>query len=255
MPSAGAPIELPARIGRYERRIKRLQQSVSRKQRNSANRRKAVARLGACHRRMAAMRRDFLHQETTKLACNHALIAIEDLAVRAMTASAAGTAEAPHRKVRAKAGLNRAILRNGWATARSMLQYKAAWRGVALVAVPPAFTSQACSACGHTAADSRKTQALFQCVACGHTDNADRNAAKNVLGRAQEQLGRGCCANEVPPDARPASTAGYAGTHACGGARRKPRHPRPRSAARGSAVGLPLAGTVSKLSLFDNLYP
>jgi putative transposase len=39
MPSAGTPIELPSRISRYERRIRRLQQSVSRKQRVSANRR------------------------------------------------------------------------------------------------------------------------------------------------------------------------------------------------------------------------
>lgn len=235
MPSQGAPIELPPRISRYERRMKRLQQAVSRKMRGSANRKKAAARLGECHRRIAAMRRDFLHQQTTQIVADHALIAIEDLKVRNMTASAAGTVEAPGKNVRQKAGLNRSILRNGWSMARRMLEYKAAWHGVMLVAVPPAFTSQACSACGHTAAENRKTQAGFDCVACGHAENADRNAAKNILRRAQEFLSGGC----------PASTAGYAGTHACEGAQRKPRRPRPRSAAQGGAVGPPLAGTVS----------
>src|SRR5258706_8703103 len=87
MPSAGAPIELPPRIGRYERRLKRLQESGLRKKRGSANRRKAVAWLGACHRRIVAMRRDFLHHETTKLASSHALIAVDDLAVESKTAS------------------------------------------------------------------------------------------------------------------------------------------------------------------------
>lgn len=116
MPSSDAlaPIELPARIGRYERRMKRLQQAVSRKKRGSANRKRAVARLGTIHARIAAMRRDFLHQRTAELVRGHALIAIEDLAVKSMTASAAGTVEAPGKNVRAKAGLNRTILRNGW---------------------------------------------------------------------------------------------------------------------------------------------
>jgi len=245
MPSndALAPIELPARIGRYERRVKRLQQAVSRKKRSSANRKKAVARLNACHGRVAAMRRDFLHRATTKLVADHALIAIEDLSVKSMTASAAGTVDAPGKNVRQKAGLNRTILRNGWSMARSMLEYKAAWSGTMLVAVPPAYTSQECNVCGHTAAENRKTQATLQCVACGHAENADRNAAKNILRRGQEILSGG----------RPASTAGYAGTNACEGA--AALRPRPRSAAQGRSVGLPLAGTLSELGLSGNLHP
>ena len=242
MPSQGKPIELPSRIGRYERRMKRLQQAVSRKKRGSNNRRKAVARLAGCYRRIAAMRRDFLHQETTRLARDNGLLAIEDLQVKGMTASAAGTFEAPGRNVRAKAGLNRTILRNGWSMARSMLQYKAAWRGSMVVAVPPAFTSQSCSGCGHVAAENRKTQVLFECVECGHTENADRNAARNILLRAKQILAGGCLR----------STAGYAGPHACSGGLSRSK---PRSTARGSAVGLPLAGTVSELSLSGNLHP
>jgi putative transposase len=248
-PSTGAPIKLPSRIGRYERRMKRLQQAVSRKKSYSNNRRKAVARVAECHRRRAAIRRDFLHQETTNLVSHNALIAIEDLRVKNMTASAAGTIEAPGKNVRQKAGLNRTILRNGWSMARSMLEYKAAWRGSVLAAVPPAYTSQQCSCCGRIAAENRRTQALFECVECGHTENADRNAAPNILLRGKELV-----ANQTRTGGCPSSTAGYAGTHACEGAQRKLRHPRPRSAAQGSAVGLPLAGAVSELSLSGNLH-
>jgi putative transposase len=259
MPSAGAPIELPVRIGRYERRMKRLQRSVSRKKGGSANRRKAVARLNACHSHIAAMRRDFLHQHTTGLVQGHALIAIEDLAVKNMTASAAGTVQAPGRNVKAKAGLNRTILRNGWSMARQMLEYKAAWSGAMLVAVPPAYTSQECSSCGHTAGENRRTQAVFECVACGHAENADRNAAKNILRRGQEMLAVSSCAEPIQPGGCPASTPGHCGelmpVKAPLVSKGKMRRPRPRSAAQGGLVEPPLAGTISGLSLPGNLHP
>ena len=133
MPSVGRPIELPTRIGRYERRMKRLQRAVARKRRGSANLKKAVFRLNACHGQIGAMRRDFLHQATTKLVAEHALIAIEDLAVRSMTGSAAGTVDEPGKNVRQKAGLNRSILDQAWGEARRQLDYKTAARGGAPV--------------------------------------------------------------------------------------------------------------------------
>jgi len=89
--------------------------------------------------------------------------------------------ERPGKKVRQKAGLNRAILDQGWAEFRRQLEYKCAARGGAVVPVPAAYTSQTCNHCGHVAADNRPTQARFACVACGHTENADINAAKNIL--------------------------------------------------------------------------
>lgn len=49
--------------------------------------------------------------------------------------------------------------------------------------VPPAYTSQRCHACGHTERGNRPTRDAFRCLSCGHTDNADLNAAKNILDR------------------------------------------------------------------------
>lgn len=246
-----APIELPPRMTRYERRMKRLQQAVWRKKKGSKNRAKANRRLADSHARIAAMRRDFLHQATTKLVNEHALIAVESLPVNSMTASAAGTIESPGRNVKGKAGLNRAILRNGWSMARRMLEYKAEWRGTMLVSVPPAYTSQQCSACGSIDAGNRTSQARFACRACGHVEHADRNAAKNILARAQQVISAADDLRQAQPDGGPARTAGCAGTHACDGA--APPRRRPRSAAQGASVGAPLAGTYSELSLSGNL--
>ena len=78
---------------------------------------------------------------------------------------------------RAKAGLDRGILASGWGLFAQRLEQKAPGR---VEKVHPAYTSQHCSACGHIAAESRKSQALFACVACTYTGNADVNAAINI---------------------------------------------------------------------------
>lgn len=184
---------------KQERRLRHAQRAVSRKQKGSRNRRKAVNRLARLHARIAARRNDWLHKLSTKLSDVHPVIAIEDLKVAAMTASAAGTEEAPGKKVRQKAGLNRAILNQGWAEFRRQLEYKCAARGGAVVPVNPAYTSQTCSQCRHVSADNRKTQEQFECVSCGHTENADLNAAKNILaaGLAVWTIRSDACGAEV----------------------------------------------------------
>ncbi len=92
-----------------------------------------------------------------------------------------GTIGKQGRKVKAKSGLNKAILDKGWRKLKRQLGYKQSWLGELLVIVPPQHTSQKCSECGYVESDNRLSQAMFQCQACGHTENTDTNAAKNIL--------------------------------------------------------------------------
>jgi IS605 OrfB family transposase len=71
---------------------------------------------------------------------------------------------------------------SNWAFAqlRQFISYKAALAGVLVFIIDPAYTSQRCSACGHTERANRPTQAHFCCVSCGHTASADTNAAINI---------------------------------------------------------------------------
>jgi transposase len=114
---------------------------------------------------------------STNIARSFDVIRVEDLNIRDMVRSAKGTVAVPGRNVAAKAALNRKIHRSGWGMLVSRLEDKAPGR---VEKVPPAFTSQRCSACGHVAAESRESQALFRCIACTFTCNADVNAAKNI---------------------------------------------------------------------------
>jgi hypothetical protein len=87
----------------------------------------------AIHARIGNARRDYLHKTSTAISQNHAMVCIEDLQVRNMSKSAAGSTEAPGKHVRAKAGLNKSILDQGWFEFRRQFKYKLSWNGGELI--------------------------------------------------------------------------------------------------------------------------
>ncbi|MFJ1212749.1 RNA-guided endonuclease InsQ/TnpB family protein [Burkholderia pyrrocinia] len=188
----------------HEASLRRAQQAMSRKVKFSRNWMKAKARVQRIHSRIGNARRDYLHKATTTISQNHAMVCIEDLKVRNMSRSAAGTTEKPGRQVRAKSGLNKAILDQGWFEFRRQLDYKLAWNGGWLIVVPPQNTSRTCPCCGHVSANNRPTQSRFECVECGFEENADVVGAINVL-----RAGHARCACEVSGAVMPPA----AGTH------------------------------------------
>ena len=183
--STGERFDLPRPAAGDAEHLARLQQRVSSKVRGSNNRRKAIARLAAFKAAQARKRRDAMEKVTTAIAKNHGVVAMEDLRVRNMTASAKGTVEEPGTNVAAKAGLNRSVLDVAPGAFRVRLGYKLAASGGMLLLVPPAYTSQRCNDCGHTEAANRASRDVFKCIACGHLSDADLNASSNIRDRAK----------------------------------------------------------------------
>jgi len=173
---------------RYAAELRKAQQAMSRKKKFSDNWKMAKAKVQRIHVHIANARRDYLHKTSTTISKNHAVVVVEDLRVSNMSRSAAGTVEQPGRKVRAKAGLNRSILDQGWAEFRRQLEYKMHWAGGLFLAVPAQNTSRTCPKCGHIAADNRRSQAVFACVECGYSENADLVGAINVLRAGHARL-------------------------------------------------------------------
>ena len=198
---------------KHEARLRRYQRAMSRKTKFSSNWKKAKAKVQRIHFRIGNARRDFLHKTTTTISQNHAMVCIEDLQVRNMSKSAAGSTEKPGRQVRAKSGLNKAILDQGWFEFRRQLDYKLAWNGGWLIAVPPQNTSRMCPVCDYVSADNRLTQATFACVECGFEENADVVGAINVLARGHrvaacgEPVQSGPSAKQEPTEATAQITA------------------------------------------------
>ena len=132
--------------------------------------------------------RNKMHRETTEIVRNHDAIFVEDLQVKNMMRSAKGTVEEPGRNVAQKTGLNRSMSEQAWSTFFFMLEYKAERAGTRFEKVDPKYTSQTCSRCGTVDAESRKDE-RFRCVHCEFTDDADHNAAVNVLSRGMSNWG------------------------------------------------------------------
>ena len=189
----------------HQQRLARYQRAMSRKVKFSNNWKKAKANAQRIHTRIANARKDFLHKASCQISQNHAMIAIEDLQVRNMSKSAQGNREQHGKRVKQKSGLNRSILDQGWAEFRRQLEYKAAWKGGFVVAVPPQYTSRTCPCCGHVSAENRQTQARFACVECGFEENADWVGAINILAAGHAVLAcGGTVQSDLPAKQEPA---------------------------------------------------
>jgi putative transposase len=161
-------------------KLAKLQRRMARKNKFSKNWRKAKARVAKLHSKIANIRKDFVHQSSKAISKNHAVVFVEDLPVKNMSASSKGTKAKPGKRVTQKSGLNRSILDASPFELRRQLEYKTQWSGGLLVSVPPQNTSRKCPECQHTAAENRKTQAKFVCVECGFSANADFVGAVNI---------------------------------------------------------------------------
>lgn len=170
-------------------KLAKEQRKLKNKVKFSANWQQQQAKVRKLHTTIANVRNDFLHQTSSTISKNHAMIVMEDLKVVNMSKSSKGTLEAPGKQVAQKSGLNRSILDQGWGEFRRQLEYKQNWKGGLLLFVPPQYTSQTCSVCGNVDKDNRQTQERFVCTACWHEDNADINAAKNILAKGHLVLG------------------------------------------------------------------
>jgi putative transposase len=156
----------------------------------------AVRRLARAKEREANARRDWLHKVSRKIVDRFDVIALEDLNLRGMTRLAKGTINEPGRNVAAKSGLNREMLDAGLGMLGTLIREKAAYAVRRIVGVDARYSSQTCAQCGQVATESREG-ARLQCIGCGHANDADVNAERVILLRA-----------ESPPTRAPGRTRG-----------------------------------------------
>jgi len=184
--SEGQMHRLPKRIKHLEKRVEKLQARYSQRVKFSNNWKKGKAHIRKIQKKIVRIRHHWLHLQSLNYAKAGGTVVVEDLKVKNMTKSAKGNAEEPGKNVKAKAGLNRSVLRQGWSTFLQMLSYKGEQYGTKVVQVPAAYTSQTCSQCGHRDKENRPSQSQFVCTSCGHEENADLNASKVILQRHLE---------------------------------------------------------------------
>ena len=203
-------------FAKLKAKLKRYQRRLTKKTKFSANWKKQKRKIRSLHEHIARTRRDYLHKISTKICKSHAMIVIEELQVKNMSKSAKGDKESPGKNVKAKSGLNRGILDQGWGIFGSMLDYKIEELGGQLVKVPPHHTSQICPCCKHQAKENRKTQSRFVCEDCGHAANADDVGALNILARGHRVLACGVGSSEPSMKQEPVGSSDTSPLVSCG---------------------------------------
>lgn len=164
--SDGFVIQSPKALKRGLKKLRRLNKSVSRKQKGSNNRAKGKLRLARHHRKIRNQRLDGTHKATTHLARTKQVIVVEDLNVSGMIRNR---------------HLSRAISDMGWSEFTRQLSYKCRWYGSKLVVADRYFPStKTCSSCGEVAGEITLSQRIFDCGGCGLRVDRDLNAAINL---------------------------------------------------------------------------
>ena len=177
--STGEKVTNPKYERRDRARLTRVQRSLSRKAKGSANRAKARLKVARVHARITDRRRDVLHKLSTRIIRENQTVIIEDLSVRNMVRNHT---------------LARAISDASWAELRRQMEYKADWYGRTVIAVDRWYpSSKTCSACGHLATKMPLNVREWTCAACGVRHDRDVNAAKVLCaaGLAVQACGDG----------------------------------------------------------------
>lgn len=175
----------PRHVKTAKHQLVKAQRALCRTQKGSARREKARRRVARLHHKLAQRRAGVLHELTKRLATGFEVVAVEDLNVAGMTRSSKGTIEKPGRRVRQKAGLNRAILDAAPGELRRQLTYKTYWYGSRLAVLDRWFpSSKTCSNCGWQNPSLTLSDRTFHCGNCESKMDRDFNAARNIAQHA-----------------------------------------------------------------------
>jgi putative transposase len=174
--SGELPVESPKALSKAQARLRRAQQAHSRKVKGSKNRRKSAQKIAKIHARVANVRRDFLHQLTTRLAKTKSIIVIEDLNVKGMVRNRC---------------LSFRIMDAGWGEFRRQLGYKTTWYGSKLLVADRWFpSSKKCSTpnCGFKLRKLPLSIREWVCPQCGVVHDRDENASTNLKNLAYPEF-------------------------------------------------------------------
>lgn len=187
--SDGMFFENPKALRSNLEKIIRLQRTVSRRMKGSANRKKAVQQLAKAHLRVTNIRKDSIHQVTNLLAKTKSVVVLEDLNVSGMVRN--------HH-------LAQAISDVGFYEFRRQLMYKGQWYGCEVLLADSFFpSSKVCHICGYKLDKLDLKYREWDCPSCGRHHDRDLNAAYNLQSLATttaSSVGSNACGEDVRPE-------------------------------------------------------
>ena len=172
--SDGTKIQAPKPLKNKLKKLRRLNKSLSRKQKGSNNRAKAKTKLSRLHYQISCIRKDFLHKLSTNLVKKFDVICLENLNIKGMV---------KNRK------LSRAINDLGFYELKRQLIYKANQWGKTLKELDRFYpSSKTCSCCGVKLDELPLSVRNWTCPNCNTNHDRDINASINILNKADKIL-------------------------------------------------------------------
>ena len=161
-------IENPNYLRKYEKKLAKLQRSLSHKTKGGSNYNKNKLKIARLHEKIANCRNDFLQKHSTNIIKSHDIICMEDLKVKHMLQDKQ---------------LAKAISEVSWSMFKTMLEYKAKWYGKRIITVDVHFaSSQLCSVCGYKNSEVKNLGLReWTCDKCHTHHQRDKNASINLL--------------------------------------------------------------------------
>ena len=163
--SDGTEIQNPKYLNKALKKLKRLQRSVSRKNKGSNSRKKAVKLLARQYEKVTNKRKDFLHKTSKYLIDRYDTICLETLSASNMVKN--------HK-------LAQAIQDIGIYTFNSYMDYKAEWYGKNIIRIGRFEPSSKMCSCGYVYRGLKLSDRVWTCPACGSVNQRDLLAANNI---------------------------------------------------------------------------
>ncbi|WP_239500152.1 RNA-guided endonuclease TnpB family protein [Desulfurobacterium thermolithotrophum] len=174
--SSGEKIEKPKHLIESEKKLKKLQRQLSRKQVRSNRFIKLKRKIAKLHERIRNQRDDFLHKLSKRIIGDNQAVIVEDLNVKGMLKNSR---------------LAKHIADASWRKFVQFLEYKAKLYGRGLIKVDPFYpSSKLCSRCGHKNEELKLSDRKWTCPKCGAEHDRDINATLNLLKEGLTRLKR-----------------------------------------------------------------
>ena len=175
--SNGVVVSVPDFILKDMKKIAKLHRNVSRKQKKSKNKEKAIRQLNIAYEKNSNRRNDFHNKLSLSIVREYDFIAVETIDIKSMLKD--------NKKLKKflRKSKNKKVCELGWHSFIKMLEYKSEWYGKELVQVDKYYpSSQTCSHCGHqNKVIKDESIREWECPKCNTKHNRDRNAAINIL--------------------------------------------------------------------------
>jgi putative transposase len=184
--SDGKTFENPRTLLGAERKLKRLQRSVSRKRKGSKNRQKAVRKLAKAHAHVANIRENLLHEISSAISKRFGTVGMEDLNAEGMGRNHC---------------LAKALKDAAFSELRRQVEYKTSWKGGRVVLADRFYpSSKKCSGCKEVKEYLDLSERIFKCDSCGLVIDRDLNAALNLKNvAASDTETKNACGGDARP--------------------------------------------------------